>query len=460
MQTVSIIGGGMAGSEAALQLARRGVRVRLHEMRPVRQTEAHHTDGFAELVCSNSFRGDALANAVGLLKEEMRRAGGALIRIAEDARVPAGGALAVDRDVFSELVGAAIAAEPNIEVVRGEVTELPPGDGPCLVATGPLTSSALAENIRSLTGESQLYFYDAIAPIIDADSIDRDVVFEASRYGKGGGADYLNCPMTEEEYVAFIAAMNAAELAPVKAFEETKFFEACLPIEVLASRGLDTPRFGPMKPVGLVDPRTGEQPWAVIQLRTENLDRTAYNMVGFQSRMKWGEQGRVFRMIPGLEQAEFLRYGSVHRNTFIHGPHLLDGTLRLKADPRIRFGGQITGVEGYVESMACGLIAAWAIASELTGAEPVPPPAETALGGLVRHVTGERAFDTDTFQPSNVNWSMLPPLEGRKIRRRRARRLGLAERALDTLEGWLAKLPDSIGRLEGFTRHEPGDEDA
>lgn len=470
MKPVSIVGAGMAGSEAALQLARRGVPVRLYEMRPQVPTEAHHGGGFAELVCSNSFRGDALANAVGLLKEEMRRAGGALIAIAEKAAVPAGGALAVDRDVFSALVTEAIEAEPNIEVVREEVRELPVGEGPCLVATGPLTSGALAATIQSMTGQDQLYFYDSIAPILDAESIDRSIVFAASRYGKGGGDDYLNCPMNEAEYVAFINAMNAAELAPMKEFEEAKFFEACLPIEVMASRGLDTPRYGPMKPVGLEDPRTGEEPWAVIQLRTENLERTAYNMVGFQSRMKWGEQKRIFRTIPGLENAEFLRFGSVHRNTFIHGPRLLDGALRLKAEPRVRFAGQITGVEGYVESMACGLLAAWSIAAELaadadgTGlgdaAPPAgTPPAETALGGLLRHVTGENAFDPDAFQPSNINWAMLPRLSGKKIRRRRERRLRLAERSLDTLGSWLDSWPEAA-RLAGFVKNVPDFDDA
>lgn len=454
---VTIVGGGMAGSEAALQLAERGVQVRLFEMRPVKETEAHHSGGFAELVCSNSFRGDEASGAVGLLKEEMRRCGGQLMRFAEEAKVPAGGALAVDRDVFSNLVTAAIDAHPNIEVVREEVTSLPVDDGLTLVATGPLTSGALAEHIRSLTGEDQLYFYDSIAPIIEADSIDMDVVFAQSRYDKGEGADYLNCPMTEDEYVAFIEAMNAAELAPVKAFEETKFFEACLPIEVMASRGLDTPRFGPMKPVGLNDPRTGKEPHAVVQLRTENLQRTAYNLVGFQSRMKWGEQRRVFGMIPGLADAVWLRFGSVHRNTFIHGPKLLDGRLRLNADPRIRFAGQITGVEGYVESMACGLLAAWSMLEELGLPAPTTPPAETALGGLLRHVTGENAFDREQFQPSNVNWSMLPALEGKKIRKRRFRRLAMAERALHVLGTWLESWPTEA-RLEGFEKRSPTDD--
>ena len=453
MSKVRIIGGGMAGCEAALQLAERGIDVALHEMRPVSMTEAHQSGGLAELVCSNSFRGDALVNAVGLLKEEMRRAGGFLMRFAEEAAVPAGGALAVDRDVFSRVVTDAVAAHDKIRIVREEVTEIPPAEeGPVIIATGPLTSSGLAESILSLTGEEQLYFYDSIAPIVEADSIDREVAFAASRYGKGGGDDYINCPFTEEQYVAFVGEMNAAELAPIKDFEEAKFFEACLPIEVMASRGLDTPRFGPMKPVGLPDPRTGEIPHAVVQLRTENLERTAYNLVGFQSRMKWGEQKRVFRMIPGLEEAVFLRFGTVHRNTFIHGPRLLDDRCRLKAAPHVRFAGQITGVEGYVESMACGLIVGQLVAAELAGVELPFAPAETALGGLRRHITGELAFDRDQFQPSNINWGMLPRLRGRRLRRREKRRR-TALRALDALDAWLGELSESELALPGFVRH-------
>ncbi len=448
---VAIVGGGMAGSEAALQLARRGIAVRLYEMRPTRETEAHHTGGLAELVCSNSFRGDELSSAVGLMKEEMRRAGCVLMALAEQAKVPAGGALAVDRDVFSSLVTAAIEAEPNIEVVREEVTTLPVDGLPTLVATGPLTSGALAEQICALTGEDQLYFYDSIAPIVEADSINMDIVFAQSRYDKGEGADYLNCPMDEPTYVAFIEAMNAAEMAATKEFEKAKFFEACLPIEVMAERGLDTPRFGPMKPVGLFDPRTESEPHAVVQLRTENLERSAYNLVGFQSRMKWGEQKRVFGMIPGLEDAVFLRFGSVHRNTFIHGPKLLSDDLRLQADPRIRFAGQITGVEGYVESMACGLMASWALLAELGLEVPATPPPETALGGLLRHITGENAFDTNEFQPSNVNWAMMPRLPGKKIRQRRFRRLATAERALKTIDDWLETWPEDT-RIAGFKK--------
>lgn len=455
MARVAIIGGGMAGCEAAFQLAARGVEVVIHEMRPERNTEAHLTGKLAELVCSNSFRGDAALNAVGLIKEEMRRAGGVLMDVAREAAVPAGGALAVDRDVFADEVTRRIDATEGIEVVRAEVTEVPvPGFDATIVATGPLTSGGLAETIQRLTGESQLYFYDSIAPIVDADSIDRDVVFAASRYGKGGGADYLNCPMDAEQYEAFIDAVLGAELAPAKAFEETKFFEACLPIEVMAERGRETLRFGPMKPVGLVDPRTGEEPHAVIQLRTENLERTAYNLVGFQSRMKWGEQRRVFQMIPGLEEAEFLRFGSVHRNTFLHGPKLLGPDLSLRGEGELFFAGQITGVEGYVESMACGFVLGVLLAARLRGVEASPPPAATALGALRRHVTGELSFDRDVFQPSNINWSMFPAWDGPRVSKRRKRGL-MAVRALEALDGWLADLEASDLRRPGFSSRDP-----
>lgn len=459
MPLVTIIGGGMAGCEAALQLARRGVDVRLYEMRPERMTEAHLSDGLAELVCSNSFRSDDIGNAVGLLKEEMRRAGGTLIGAGEAAAVPAGGALAVDREVFSDRVSALIAAEPRIELRREEVRAIPdPESDVTVVATGPLTSGDLAASIQALTGEAQLYFYDSIAPIVDAESIDMSVVFAQSRYDKGEGADYLNCPFSESQYVRFIEDVCAAELAPIKAFEEAKFFEACLPVEVMASRGLDTPRFGPMKPVGLTDPRTGVSPHAAVQLRTENLERTAYNLVGFQSRMKWGEQKRIFRTIPGLEEAEFLRFGSVHRNTFVHGPKLLGERLQLEAKPAVRFAGQITGVEGYVESMACGLLVGVLLAAELLE-RPVPlPPADTALGALRRHVTGELAFDPERFQPSNINWSMFPRLPGRKERKRRARRLKHAVRAVASLEGWLDALGEADLRLPGFEKRDPNAE--
>lgn len=453
MQHVTIVGGGMAGSEAALQLARRGIPVRLVEMRPVRQTEAHHTENFAELVCSNSFRGDALVNAVGLLKEEMRRAGSVLMRLAQEASVPAGGALAVDRDKFSELVTQAIQQEPLIEVVREEYTAIPDSDAPILLATGPLTSGKLAEALIALTGEDQLYFYDSIAPIIDADSIDRNIVFAQSRYDKSGTPDYLNCPMTEEQYVRFIDAVKSADQVVARDFEDASFFEACLPIEISANRGLDTLRFGPMKPVGLIDPKTGKEPWAVVQLRMENREGTAYNMVGFQSRMKWGQQREIFRTIPGLENAEFLRFGSIHRNTFLHGPEVLNHELGLKARPNIYLAGQITGSEGYVEAQALGLVLGQYLAAKIMGSPIAMPPVETALGGLVRHVTGQLAFDPSAYQPSNVTWAMMPTIAKRKIRKKSLRRLAAAERALEALEAWLSTQEDVGLRIDGFQVH-------
>lgn len=449
MKKVTIVGGGMAGSEAALQLARRGVPVRLVEMRPVRKTEAHHSEDFAELVCSNSFRGSALINTVGLLKEEMRRAGGALMAYAEEAAVPAGGALAVDRDIFAKLVTAAIEAEPLIEVVREEVTALPE-HGTTIIATGPLTSTPLAQAIIDATGQDQLYFYDAIAPIIDAESIDRDIAFAQSRYDKSETPDYLNCPMNKEEYDAFIAAVVEADQVDAREFEEARFFEACLPVEVMAGRGLDTLRFGPMKPVGLVDPRTGEEPWAVVQLRMENREGTAYNMVGFQSRMKWGNQREIFRTIPGLANAEFLRFGSIHRNTFIHGPKVLNERLALHSMPHVHLAGQITGVEGYVESMAIGLVLGQILAAEYHGHAIPMPPMETALGGLVRHVTGQLAADIERYQPSNINWSMLPSIAKRKVRQKVFRRLAASEVALEALDGWLQAQEEVGMRLPGF----------
>ena len=453
--SVQIVGGGLAGCEAALQIASRGIPVRLIEMRPVSTSEAHHTDGLAELVCSNSFRGDSLSNAVGLIKEEMRRAGSFLMRFAEEARVPAGGALAVDRDHFSALVQAAVSEHPQIELVRAVVDELPSADeGRTIIATGPLTESSLAASIRETAGEDQLYFYDAIAPIIEADSIDPDVVFAQSRYGKGEGDDYLNCPMNADEYRGFIDALNAAPLAPMKDFEEQRFFEACLPVEVMAGRGLDTLRFGPMKPVGLVDPRTGSEPHAAIQLRTENIERTAYNMVGFQTRIKWGVQKELFRTIPGLQKAVFLRFGSVHRNTFINGPKLLDATFRFAPAPHIRFAGQITGVEGYVESTAIGLLVGLTTAAEVRGVAFEPPPAECALGGLRRHVTGELAPERDDFQPSNVNWGMLPRIRKRGRVSRTIKRLKLAERSLEMLEEWKQRCSADGFEVGGFEKND------
>jgi len=431
-RSVTIVGGGLAGCEAAWQAAIRGVRVRLYEMRPLRQTPAHKTELLAELVCSNSLRGDSLQNAVGLLKEELRRAGSLVMRAADETRVPAGGALAVDRTVFAETITRMISDNPNIEVVRREVSDIPEGGGLTILATGPLTSDPMADFLRRLSGAEQLYFYDAIAPIIDAESIDWSRVYKASRYGKGGD-DYINCPMTREEYDGFYDALMAAEKAEARPFEVEKVFEGCMPVEVLAARGRDTLRFGPMKPVGLVDPRTGHEPWAVIQLRAENRHETAWNMVGFQTKLKWPEQARVFRMIPGLENAEFLRYGSLHRNTYLCSPVLLDGALRFKARPDIILAGQITGVEGYVESTAMGWLAGVNASRILAGSEPLPAPEVTAHGGLVAHVT---TSEPARFQPSNINFGLLPPLAER-IRAKKERYERISARALEAWDAFL-----------------------
>lgn len=436
---VQIIGGGLAGCEAALQLADRGVPVRLFEMKPHLRTEAQISDGLAELVCSNSFRGASFDNAVGVIKEEMRRLGGHLIRIADASAVPAGGALAVDRDIFSARVTAAIEQHPNIELVREPVTRLPTAAEAkeVIVATGPLTSGALAEDIVAHAGgQERLYFYDAIAPIIDAESIDETIAYRASRYGKGDGDDYINCPMDRPTYEAFIAAMLAAEKVTPREFEEAKYFEGCLPIEVMAERGQETLRYGCMKPVGLEDPRTGETHWAVVQLRTENKEKTAYNIVGFQTRMKWGPQAEVFRMVPGLQNAEFLRMGSIHRNTYIDSPQLLDAQLRLRAHPHLSFAGQITGVEGYVESTACGFLVGLMTAARVLGQTYLPPPKTMALGALHAHVLGtDRPVDAPKHQkhvPSNIHWGLFPRLSVRAKKRDRKTLYG--ERALLDLE--------------------------
>lgn len=443
---VWVIGAGLAGCECALQLASRGVSVRLFEMKPARRTPAQVSDDYAELVCSNSFRSSALNNAVGVIKEEMRRLGGQLIRLADAARVPAGDALAVDRARFSAAVTAAVQAHPNIEIVSEEVTRLP---GPreaahVVIATGPLTAPSLAEQIGQVCGDaSRLYFYDAIAPIVAADSVDLDVAFFASRYGKGGGADYLNCPMDRPTYERFIESIIAAEKVTPREFETPQYFEGCLPIEVVAERGQDTLRFGCMKPVGLEDPRTGDRAWAVVQLRAENAARTAFNLVGFQTRMKWGEQARIFRSIPGLESAEFLRMGQIHRNTYLDSPRLLDPELRLKAAPHLCFAGQITGVEGYVESTACGLLVGLMLAAHLIDDRALPElPPTTALGALHRHVLGaDRPGGAGDGQhlPSNVHWGMVPPLEVRAKKKDRKRLYG--ERALADLATWLEAAP-------------------
>jgi methylenetetrahydrofolate--tRNA-(uracil-5-)-methyltransferase len=430
METVTVVGGGLAGCEAAWQLAKRGVKVRLFEMKPAVFSEAHQLPGLSELVCSNSLRGDSLENAVGLLKEELRRLDSLFMEAAEATKVPAGGALAVDRELFSRYITTRIESHPLIEVVREEVTEIP-SEGIVVLASGPLTSGPLAEKIGALVGE-YLYFYDAIAPIVSADSIDTSKAFRASRYGKGEGDDYLNCPLDEEQYRAFVTEILNAEKVEAKSFEKVVHFEGCMPIEEMASRGVETLRFGPMKPVGLVDPRVGVEAHAVIQLRQENREATMYNLVGFQTKLTWPEQKRIFRMIPGLEQAHFLRLGSMHRNTFINAPRLLQASCQSKSDPRIFFAGQITGVEGYVESASSGFVAGINAARLAKGEELTVPPAETAIGALARHITNTEAAH---FQPMNVNYGLFPPLGG-KIKKKEKRGL-LAQRGLVELEKWI-----------------------
>jgi len=438
---VHVVGGGLAGSEAAWQIAQRGVPVVLHEMRPQRKTPAHQTGGLAELVCSNSFRSDdPMNNAVGLLHAEMRRCDSLILRCGDAHRVPAGGALAVDRHGFSDAVTAALDAHPLIEIQREEIGGLPPSEWDSVViATGPLTSPALAEALSDLSGQEGLAFFDAIAPIVHRESIDFGTAWFQSRYDKGSGKDYINCPMNQEQYAAFIDAILAGEKTEFREWEkDTPYFEGCLPIEVMAERGRDTLRYGPMKPVGLIDPATGREPYAVVQLRQDNALATLFNMVGFQTKLKYGEQVRIFRMIPGLEQAEFARLGGIHRNTFINSPKVLDDLLRMKNEPRLRLAGQITGVEGYVESAAVGLLAGRFAAAERLGEQPLPPPLTTALGALLNHITG--GANTETFQPMNINFGLLPPLEpqpGQKRLKKRDRKPALAQRALDELELWL-----------------------
>lgn len=432
-QRVIIIGGGLAGCEAAWQLARRGCPVTLCEMKPEKHSPAHHLPGLAELVCSNSLRGDGLENAVGLLKEELRRCSALIMAAAEATRVPAGGALAVDRQLFSDYITQKIASEPLITQQTGEVTTIPE-DGLVIIASGPLTSDALANELSRLVGD-RLYFYDAIAPIVAADSLDMTKIFAASRYGKGDGDDYLNCPLDEAAYTRFVDELNRADKVPSRDFEKIVHFEGCMPVETLAERGIDTLRFGPMKPVGLVDPRTGREPHAVIQLRAENREKTMYNLVGFQTKLTYGEQRRIFRMIPGLEEVEFVRLGSMHRNTFINSPSLLLPTQQLKNEPRLIFAGQITGVEGYVESAASGFLAGLTASRLARGESPPLPPPETALGALVGHITNA---DARHFQPMNVNYGLFPPLPG-KIKKKDKRGL-LAERALEALDAWKAEI--------------------
>ncbi len=431
---INVIGGGLAGVEAAWRIAESGVPVRLFEMRPKKLTPAHKTDKFAELVCSNTLGGKDIVTPRGLLKKEMEMLGSLVIEAAKRSEVPAGGALAVDREKFSEFITERIENHPLIEVIREEVTELPEGET-TVVATGPLTSEPFSKHLQNYLGEEELHFYDAISPIVYADTIDYSKCFWGSRYGKGGD-DYLNCPMTEEEYERFYNALMEAEKVPLKDFEKACYFEGCMPIEELAERGKQTLLFGPLKPVGLVDPRTGKRPFAVVQLRKENKEGTLLNMVGFQTKLKYPEQKRVFRLIPGLENAEFARFGSIHRNTFIKSPKLLLPTLQLKKNPKILFAGQITGVEGYPESAATGIIAGMNAVRLYKGKKPIYPPRETMVGALLNYIT---TADEKSFQPMNANFGLLPPLE-RKIKGKRERRKYLAERALREMEQWLKEL--------------------
>lgn len=430
---VTVIGAGLAGSEAAWQLASRGVPVTLYEMRPVVKTPAHHTDKFAELVCSNSLRANGLTNAVGVLKEEMRMLNSLVLGSADRNAVPAGGALAVDRDGFSGEITRTLHEHPLIEVVNEEIREIP-RDGIVIIATGPLTSPALSEQIRSLTGEDYFYFYDAAAPIVEKDSIDMSKVYLASRYDKGEAA-YLNCPMTEEEFDAFYEALITAEVTQLKEFEKEVYFEGCMPIEIMMRRGKQTALFGPMKPVGLVNPHTGKLPHAVVQLRQDNAAGTLYNLVGFQTHLKWGEQKRVFSMIPGLENAEFVRYGVMHRNTFINSPKLLQPTYQLKERPTLFFAGQMTGVEGYVESAASGLIAGINAAQTYAGREGIVFPEDTTLGSMARYIT---TADFKHFQPMNANFGLFPKLDTRH-RKKAEKNEALARRALDSLRAFMER---------------------
>ncbi len=435
---LKVIGAGLAGTEAAWQLARRGLAVELFEMRPVRTTPAHQTADFAELVCSNSLKSDSENTAPWLLKEEMRRAGSLLMEIARQAAVPAGHALAVDRSEFARRVTQAIEHESLITVHREEVTAIDEQNGLTVLATGPLTSDALAAELVRLSGTGQLYFYDSISPIVEADSIDRSKIYMAARYDKGT-ADYVNCPFTKEEYDRFYDALAAAESVEAKDWEKLNYFEGCLPIEEIARRGRDTLRFGPMKPVGLCDPRTGKQAYAVVQLRQENLRSDSYNLVGFQNHMKWGDQARVLRLIPGLENARFLRFGQIHRNTYINAPTLLTETLQMKQHPRVLFAGQISGVEGYVESIATGMLAGIYAAALARGAEPAPVPRETALGSLTHYITHA---DPKNFQPANITFDLLPPLDDetrRGVRDKKLRHKMVCDQALQQLENWMQR---------------------
>ena len=435
MNEITVIGGGPAGVEAAWQAASLGARVRLYEMRPVKRTPAHRTDKLAEIVCSNSLKSDEPGSASHLLKEELRRADSIVMKAAAETRVPAGAALAVDRERFANHITAQIETHPNIEIVREEITSIPPGET-SIIATGPLTSDALTFEIMKLTGDDQLYFYDAIAPIIAADSIDQSIAFKAARYGKGGD-DYLNCPLNEEAYAQFYEQLTNANSVPLQRFEETRWFEACLPIEELARRGIDTLRYGPMKPVGLVDPRTGREPYAAVQLRQENLMADAYSMVGFQNHLRYGEQARVLQLIPGLEHAEFLQFGQIHRNTYINSPRVLAATMQMREHPNIFFAGQITGVEGYVESVAMGWLAGANAARLLRGEELLIAPPRSAIGALARYVS---STETKNYQPVNITFALLEPLsreQARSVKRKRDRHLLQVRLALEEWDQWM-----------------------
>ena len=430
-QTITIIGGGLAGSEAAWQIAERNCRVQLIDMKPHKYSPAHSSENLAELVCSNSLRSNDKTSAVGLLKEEMRACNSLTMRIAEETKVPAGKALAVDREKFAAQITEILQAHPFIDIIRKELTEIPPeSDTVTILATGPLTSEPLADSLAQLTGKKRLAFYDAIAPIVDTDSLNMDIIYQKSRYDDGPG-DYLNCPMDKETYLRFIDELNNAEYVPLKDFEDIKYFEGCLPVEVISSRGEDTLRFGPMKPVGLTDPKTGKEPYAVIQLRKENREATTYNMVGFQTKLTYNEQKRIFRLIPGMENAEFPRLGSIHRNTYVLSPEILQPTLQFKSRPNLLLAGQLSGVEGYVESAAMGLLAGINGARIAGNIDPVIPPPEMALGALVNHLTQS---DPKRFQPSNVNFGLFPAWE-KKIRKK-FRGQERAERSSVAMEKW------------------------
>ena len=432
MNCVKVIGAGLAGSEAAWQLAQRGVQVELYEMKPQKMSPAHHSEGFAELVCSNSLRGDRLENAVGLLKEELRRCGSLIMRCAEATRVEAGGCLAVDREGFSRAVTQAIREHPNITVISEEVTEVP--QGPVIVATGPLTSDALSDAIGSYFGVEYLHFFDAAAPLVTAESVDMEHAWWQSRYDRGT-PDYVNCAMDKEQYEVFVRELVAAEEAPVHGFEDKNVFEGCMPVEVMARRGVDTLRYGPLKPVGLTDPKTGKEPYAVVQLRLDNAAGSIYNLVGFQTHLKFGEQKRVFSMIPALRNAEFVRYGVMHRNTFLRSPKLLDRYFADRRDPMVAFAGQMTGVEGYVESAASGYLAAVAMAAKVQGRELPDFPKTTAIGALGMYISDE---SVENFQPMNINFSIIEPL-GQRIRKKAEKNLAIANRSLEVIDALVAK---------------------